>query len=82
MAKKTSYKIEVDAHNTKAALNAIQQRLEADVRRDFEAGLAQDGSIPRGLIASLAQKYGYTNTWITKLLRRQGIVIGRIAVSQ
>lgn len=77
MAKKTSYNLNVDAHNTKAALDQIQQRLEEDVKRDFESGIAPDGSVPRGLLASLARKYGYTSTWITKMLKKQGVVFER-----
>lgn len=82
MAKKTSYKLHVDPLNTKAAIGAIQQRLEEDFKRDFEAGLLPDGSVPRGLQISLARKYGYTNAWAGKLLKRLGFTLERKAVVQ
>lgn len=58
---------------TQAAINEIQQRMREDVKKDFLAGINDDGTIPRGLLSSLAKKYGYTQAGITKLLRGQGI---------
>lgn len=72
MNRKT-YRIKVDATKPQTAINEIQQRLREDVKKDFLSQINEDGSIPRGLLSSLAKKYGYTQTGITKLLRSQGI---------
>ena len=80
MANNKHYNLHVDPHNTKAAINAIQQRLEEEFKRDFEAGLMPDGSVPRGLVASLARKYGYTNAWAIKMLKRLGYTFERKVV--
>lgn len=72
MSKKV-YRIKVDANNTQAAINEIQQRIREDVKKDFLSRINEDGSVPRGLLSSLAREYGYTQAGITKLLRSLGI---------
>ncbi len=64
---------------TQAAISEIQQRMKEDIKKDFLSGLNEDGTIPRGLLSSLAKKYGYTQTGITKVLRGQGIILERKA---
>lgn len=75
MSKKKIYRIKADAPSTKAAISEIQQQLRQDLKKEFLAGINEDGSVPRGLMASLAKKYGYSQAWVTKVLRVQGITL-------
>ena len=58
---------------TQAEITEIQQKLRENVKADFLAVLNPDGTAPRGIIASLARKYGYTQAGITRMLASQGI---------
>ena len=71
--KKKTYRVNVDANNAQAAINVIQQQTREAVKSDFLDGLNPDGSAPRGLIATIARKYGYTQAGITRMLASQGI---------
>ena len=68
------YKVIVDPLNPYEAVNHILAVFHADLMRDFNDGVNDDGSVPRGLITQLANRYHITSGGVSKFLQRAGIL--------
>lgn len=71
--KKNNYRVLVDSNNPQAAIALINERTQQSIYDEFLAGVNEDGEVPRGLMAGIAKKYGYTQAGISRILNAKGI---------
>lgn len=79
--KKKNYRVIVDANNPQAAIADILERTKDSIASDFKAGINPDGSVPRGLMANIAKKYGYTQAGVSRILGTYGIATKKMCIN-
>ena len=79
--KKNNYSVIVDANNPQAAIADILARTKDAITAEFKAGVNSDGSVPRGLLAGIAKKYGYTQAGVSRILNCNGISTKKMCIN-